>query len=110
MLYAFFGAFWFFECMNAMCHMVLRDLRKPGTTERGVPHGYGFDTISCANYFWECLCWLMFSVTTQVAGAYFFAFVSTAQMLDWALKKHRNLRKEFGDKHKARYAMFPFII
>lgn len=41
--YYTFGLFLFCEFMNFQCHGVLRDLRKPGTTTRGVPHGYGFD-------------------------------------------------------------------
>lgn len=57
-----FIAFIFFELMNLMCHITLRNLRKPGSTERGIPKGYGFGLVSCANYFWEALCWLMFAL------------------------------------------------
>lgn len=33
-----FGAFFtLFEFLNLMCHIVLMNLRKPGTTERGIP-------------------------------------------------------------------------
>ena len=110
MMFGLFAAFWFFELMNALCHLTLKDLRKPGTTERGVPHGYGFDTLSCANYFWESLCWITFSTVTSCLGAWLFTAVSFGQMLEWALKKHRNYKKEFGEKHKAKYAMIPFII
>ena len=60
---------------------------------------------------WEALCWMTFAVSTQVAGAYLFTFVSVAQMLQWALKKHRSYKKDFGDKYpKGRKAMFPFLI
>ncbi len=58
------AAFIFFEFMNFMCHMVLRNLRAPGSSERGIPTGWGFDKISCANYFWESLCWLTFSISS----------------------------------------------
>jgi very-long-chain enoyl-CoA reductase len=34
---AIFYAFVFFEFMNLMTHIVLKNLRKPGTTERGIP-------------------------------------------------------------------------
>ena len=54
--------FCFFEFMNLMCHLELKNLRKPGTTERGIPKGYGFGYVSCANYFWEALAWLTFAV------------------------------------------------
>jgi len=107
----FAGAFTFFEFMNLMCHITLRNLRKEGTSERGIPEGWGFDLISCANYFWESLCWFTFALSTQCLGAYLFWFVSTAQMLDWALKKHKRYKKDFEGKYpKKRKAMFPFII
>lgn len=32
-----FAAFVFFEFMNLMCHVTLRNLRKPGSSERGIP-------------------------------------------------------------------------
>jgi very-long-chain enoyl-CoA reductase len=80
MHYGLFGMFWVFEFMNLMCHITLKNLRKPGSSERGIPQGYGFQLVSCANYYWESLCWLTFSVSTQVWGAYLFWFVSTAQM------------------------------
>ena len=75
------GLFVFFEFMNLMCHITLKNLRKPGTTERGIPKGWGFDLSSCANYFWETLCWLMFALQSQTVGAYIFLGVSFVQML-----------------------------
>ena len=56
--------FAFFELMNYQCHMVLRNLRKPGSSERGIPSGCGFDYISCANYFYEAMAWLTFAVSS----------------------------------------------
>lgn len=50
------------EVMNFFCHVTLKNLRKPGTRERGIPKGYGFGLVSCANYFWESMAWLTFSV------------------------------------------------
>jgi very-long-chain enoyl-CoA reductase len=34
--------FCIFEFLNLQCHLVLKNLRKPGTTERGIPQGWGF--------------------------------------------------------------------
>lgn len=62
--YILTGAFFFFEFMNFQCHGVLRDLRKPGTTERGIPYGWGFGFVSSANYFWEALCWFTFAISS----------------------------------------------
>lgn len=68
MFYAFTAAFAVFEFLNLMCHITLKNLRKPGTQERGIPKGWGFDLVSCANYFWEAMCWTTFAVQSQVAG------------------------------------------
>jgi very-long-chain enoyl-CoA reductase len=110
MHYIFFTMFLTFEFLNFQCHCVLRDLRKPGTTTRGIPKGWGFGYVSCANYFFEALCWLVFALQAQVLGAYFFLAVSFFQMLDWAIKKHKRYRKEFKEDYKTRYAMVPFVI
>mmetsp|Transcript_53343 Transcript_53343/g.73095 ORF Transcript_53343/g.73095 Transcript_53343/m.73095 type:complete len:125 (+) Transcript_53343:425-799(+) len=58
----FAAAFLIFEFLNLKTHQVLRDLRKPDSTERGIPYGWGFNQVSCANYFWESMCWLTFAV------------------------------------------------
>jgi very-long-chain enoyl-CoA reductase len=103
--------FCIFEFLNLQCHLVLKNLRKPGTTERGIPRGWGFEYVSCANYLWEALAWLTFAVQSQVLGAYFFLAVSFFQMLQWALQKHNRYQKDFGAKYpKGRKAMVPFII
>jgi very-long-chain enoyl-CoA reductase len=108
MTLVFAGLFTVFEFLNMMCHITLRNLRKPGSTERGIPKGWGFDLVSCANYFWESLCWLVFAVQSQVIGAYVFFIVSTVQMVMWAIAKHKRYRKDFKD-YPRRKVMFPFI-
>jgi very-long-chain enoyl-CoA reductase len=102
-----FGLFWLFEFMNGMCHITLRNLRPPGTRERNIPYGWGFSQISCANYFWEALCWITFSIQTQVAMGYVFTLVSAGQMFLWAIKKHKAYKKDFGTKYPRRSCMFP---
>ena len=106
----FFWKFMFCEYMNYCCHCILRDLRKPGTTERGIPKGNIFSMVSCANYFWESMAWLLFAVMSQVLGAYVFWAFSSGQMLQWALKKHHQYKKEFKHYPSKRKAMFPFLI
>jgi very-long-chain enoyl-CoA reductase len=63
-LYILTGLFVLFEFLNLMTHITLKNLRKPGSTERGIPKGWGFDLVSCANYLWEGLCWTVFAVLT----------------------------------------------
>jgi very-long-chain enoyl-CoA reductase len=66
MSWGFFALFCVAEFLNGMCHAVLRDLRKPGTTERGIPQGYGFQLVSSANYTWDLLAWIILAASTQV--------------------------------------------
>jgi len=61
-MYALLGLFVLFEFLNLMTHLTLRNLRKPGTTIRGIPNGWGFQYVSCANYWWETLCWILFAI------------------------------------------------
>jgi very-long-chain enoyl-CoA reductase len=109
-IYVMIGVFSVSEFLNLMCHITLRNLRKPGTSERNIPKGWGFDLVSCANYFYESICWLVFAVFTQAAGSWFFFIVSTVQMYDWAVKKHIRYRKDFPNYPKGRKAMFPFLL
>jgi very-long-chain enoyl-CoA reductase len=103
--------FCIFEFFNLMCHITLRNLRGEGSSDRGIPHGWGFQLVSCANYFWESASWFCFAVITQVWGAYLFWIVSSVQMMDWAIKKHQRYKKDFGEGYpKGRKAMFPFFI
>lgn len=69
--------FTLFELLNLMTHIVLKDLRKPGTTERGIPKGWGFDQVSCANYLWEASAWATFAVMAKIWGGWLFFAVSS---------------------------------
>jgi very-long-chain enoyl-CoA reductase len=67
--------------------------------------------VSCANYLWEALGWIIYSILTRNYTAYIFTVFSIVQMAKWAVEKHRRYKKEFGDKYpKGRKAMFPFIL
>ena len=72
------GLFIFFEILNLITHVVLRNLRRAGTNQRGIPQGWGFELVSCANYFWETLAWLTFAVFVQNWGAYLFLVMGFA--------------------------------
>lgn len=99
-----------FEFLNFQTHLVLRSLRPRGTKARGIPNGWGFQMVSCANYWWETLAWLCFCLLVQCATGWFFLFVAFAQMVDWALKRHRNYRKQFDNYPRNRQAIVPFIL
>jgi very-long-chain enoyl-CoA reductase len=108
--YILLGFFLLFELLNLKCHMILSNLRPPGTTKRGIPKGWGFGFVSSANYWWEACAWTTFCVMAQTFGGYIFLVASFAQMLIWALKKHKRYRTEFADYPRGRKAMVPFII
>lgn len=99
------------EIGNLYSHLVLRALRSSGGRERGIPHGLGFDLVTCPNYLFEFISWIgIYLVTGLSYSVLLFAIVSTGQMMVWAKKKERNYQKEFGDKyHKKRYAMLPGV-
>ena len=45
------------ELSNLATHITLRNLRPAGTRRRAIPFGYGFDLVSCPNYFFETIGW-----------------------------------------------------
>ncbi|KAL1741907.1 3-oxo-5-alpha-steroid 4-dehydrogenase-domain-containing protein [Schizophyllum fasciatum] len=100
-----------FELLNLNAHLVLRSLRPAGTTKRGIPYGLGFGLVSCPNYLFETLVWTTITIMTGGSlASVLFLIVATGQMAVWALKKHRQYKKEFGKSYpRGRKAMFPFI-
>jgi very-long-chain enoyl-CoA reductase len=108
--YVLIVAFAFFQLMNFLCHNELKNLRKPGTTERGIPKGYGFGMVSCANYMWESLVWTSYSVLTGCTTSYLFLIFSAYQMTEWALKKHKRYQADFPDYPKERKAIIPYVL
>lgn len=99
-----------FEFLNFSSHLVLRKLRDRGTKKRGIPYGSGFDYVSCANYLWETLAWICFSIIANCATCWLYTFVAFIQMAQWALKKHRNYHREFKFYPKERKAIIPLLL
>jgi len=59
--------------MNGVCHLHLRNLRSNDKEDnqvvknkRKIPYGWGFNQITCANYFWEITAWFSFSMLTKM--------------------------------------------
>ncbi|EYE99825.1 trans-2-enoyl-CoA reductase (NADPH) TSC13 [Aspergillus ruber CBS 135680] len=111
LLYAGLGLFVFSELANLNAHLVLRNLRRAGTTERGIPSGFGFGLVTCPNYLFEILAWAgVYLVSGLSWSVLFFIAVGGGQMAVWAAKKERRYRKEFGDKYKRKsFVMIPGI-
>eukprot|EP01071_Lankesteria_metandrocarpae_P005084 Lankesteria_metandrocarpae@DN3851_c0_g1_i2.p1 len=109
-IYLMAAIFLVFEWLNFQTHLQLRNIRPRGTKTRGIPSGWGFDVVSCANYLWESCAWLTFAALTNTLTGWFFFVVAVGQMTIWALKKHRNYRKEFKDYPRSRRAIVPMIL
>ncbi|GMG39080.1 unnamed protein product [Aspergillus oryzae] len=103
--------FAFGELANLNTHFVLRDLRRPGTPERGVPYGFGFGVVTCPNYLFEIIAWIgIWFVSGLSLSILIFIIIGSVQMAIWARKKEHRYRKEFGGKYKVkRFAMLPGI-
>jgi len=116
-IYLGLGMFLLSELGNLSIHVLLRNLRPAGSTERRIPYPTGsnpfsslFALVSCPNYTYEIGSWLGFTLMTQSLTSFLFAVAGAAQMTIWALQKHRQYRKDFGDKYPRRKAIIPFLI
>jgi len=108
--YLLAAIFLLFEALNFQTHLVLRNLRPRGTKKRGMPHGWGFELVSSANYMWETLAWISFCIMTQTVTGWVFTVVAFYFMATWAVKKHKQYRKEFHDYPRIRKAIVPFFL
>ncbi|KAJ9608133.1 3-oxo-5a-steroid 4- dehydrogenase [Cladophialophora chaetospira] len=99
------------EIANLQTHLTLKRLRSSGGTERGIPRGFLFNLVTCPNYLTETISWLgIYLVSGLSWGVLIFVVVAVVQMAQWAAKKERRYRKEFGDKYKKkRFSMLPGI-
>ncbi|KAE9418079.1 hypothetical protein Angca_007742 [Angiostrongylus cantonensis] len=114
----YFGlvAFAIAEFGNLSIHILLRNLRPPGTRERRIPRPDGnpmsllFNFVSCPNYTYEVMSWVSFSIMVQSLPSLLFTIAGFIQMTIWAKNKHRIYNKEFPDYPKERKAIVPFLI
>lgn len=98
------------ELSNLHTHMTLSSLRRPGTTERGIPTGYGFNWVTCPNYLFESIAWVGICLVSKSWSTVLFTAVAYAQMQQWAGQKERAYRNDFGDKYKKkRSTIIPFL-
>ena len=96
------------ELGNLNSHILLRGLRSSGGKERGIPHGLGFDLVTCPNYMFETMTWIGVVLVTRSWASVAFAIAGVVQMASWAWQKERRYRREFGDRYKKKkYAILP---
>ncbi|XP_018330966.1 very-long-chain enoyl-CoA reductase [Agrilus planipennis] len=118
MLLFIFGLALFTICEigNLSIHLLLRDLRPPGTKEKKIPKPNKnpltklFNFVSCPNYTYEFGAWLGFSLMTSCLPAFLFTLAGMYQMTVWALGKHKAYKKDFPRYPKERKAILPFVI
>ncbi|THC94195.1 hypothetical protein EYZ11_006336 [Aspergillus tanneri] len=112
LLYIGLVLFIFGELSNLNAHLVLRDLRRPGTTERGIPSGFGFSAVTCPNYFFEIVSWAGIYLVSGLSWSILLVIIiGSVQMAIWAKKKEHRYRKEFGDRYKhKRFVMIPGVV
>lgn len=101
-----------FQLSNLRCHIILKNLRKPGEKGYKIPSGFLFNYITCANYFAEIMGWVCFSLATQTLTGFLFTAAGAYQMAIWAKGKHRRLVKLFDGKegrpkYPKRWIMIP---
>lgn len=79
---------------NFYCHLLLRNLRSPdGNGGYQIPRGFLFNIVTCANYTTEIYQWAGFNIATQTVAGYVFVVVAASIMTNWAIAKHRRLKK-----------------
>lgn len=108
-VYFFVGVFIIAEFGNLHAHLILKNLRPPGTKVRAIPRGQLFELVSCANYTWELLAWLAFACLSQTLTSFVFFAVSAGQIWLWSVKKHRRYLQEFDDYPRRRKILVPYL-
>jgi very-long-chain enoyl-CoA reductase len=111
LLYPGLALFALGELANFSTHITLRNLRKPGGTERGIPNGFGFGLVTCPNYLFETLAWIGICLVSGLNwSVILFTIVAMGPMMLWSKQKERKYRKEFGEKYKKkRFVYLPGI-
>ena len=109
----FFIAFFFSaEIKNLQTHIILREVKIKGKGKKYMPpKKEGFELCTCANYMWEFFAWVSFSIFSCNIFVIIFTICGFLQMKQWALKKHKEMKRVFGEKYsKDIYAFIPYYI
>lgn len=107
----FFIAFFFSaELKNLKCHLILKECKVAGKGNKMIPNGEGFELVTCANYFWEIMSWFSFTIFSFHWAFALFTVAGYYQMREWAVKKHKDLLKKYGERYpKNRKIIIPYI-
>lgn len=109
-LYAMAAAFAVSELLNLQTHLQLAAAntgqKKAKKDSRGIAvreavTGGLFELVSCPNYTFEVLAWVIWSAMTNMAFGWLFGLTGLAQMTQWAMQKHSRYVKQEKAKQKA---------
>lgn len=97
--------------LNLQADDILRNLRKPGDTERyKIPYGGLFEYISAANFFSEILEWFGFAIACWSLPALTFAIFTFCNTAPRGHSHHKWYLDKFREEYpKNRKAVIPFI-
>lgn len=90
--------------MNCLCHLHLAVGRE--STERFQPYKFGFQFVSCANYFYELVFWVLFTVFTKCTTVAVFTLAGFIIMARWAKARHQKYQSEYP--HYDKKILLPF--
>ena len=103
------------EAGNARAHVMLRDLRSEHGSEKRIPRGFLFESLSCPHYFCEIVAWVGFNLVTGTLAGLAFLLVGAGILGAWAHTRHVAYRREFdGQEGRELYpaerrALIPFL-
>ena len=100
------------ELQNLKAHVILRDVKIRGKGKKYMPpRTGGFELVTCANYLWEFMSWFCFSVFSLNIFVIIFTICGFLIMKKWALARHREMQRVYGDKYpKNLYAFIPSFV
>lgn len=96
--------------LNISSDRTLRTLRGPSDTGYRVPHGGGFEWVSCPNYLGELIEWTGWAVACWSLAGLAFAVYTVANLAPRALTHHRWYRQHFPDYPRQRHALIPYLL
>ncbi|EGV61752.1 3-oxo-5a-steroid 4- dehydrogenase [Yamadazyma tenuis] len=104
--------FVFFEGANYVTHRNLSLIRERDPKNYQIPYGFGFNWVTCPNYFFEVMAFLTLGVMSGNWSYFVFILVGGVQMYVWAVGKHKRYLKTFGNEYRKlnRKVMIPYLL
>jgi len=113
--YGILVAYIFTQLLNLQCHLHLRKVHDLNQTlpssKHIIPTEHGFHMVTCANYFWEFLAYILFTISTQSIASVVFLLIVFLDLNRKAQRKHWSYIAKFKhDYPSTRTAFLPYLI